>query len=406
MRAETNLKEKTLIKYLSLDNCYGDMKGFIINTKLRERKDFFEVTIYKEERKNLVVSIGDIAILKLEGYEIIRPVGKDFHLSLPKNLLGGKKNGDTIELVIIKICKRGDCIERPNLMVKNNKIDIRYFIPNHTIFGYPIYVIDRGDGYSSVWYSIGGGANHINIKNLIDIEKIAELVGFYFGDGNTSYSVRSFRLNNCESSVLEYCLDILEEIGISRDIAKLQIIYSSDKELNEEIKNKCITFWSKSLKINKNKIVSVNKAKNARETLKYGSARVFIDNTILLEIFLHGLLKGILQRISQPKDDLDKKLLQGFLRGLLAAEGSVYLNKHNSICKIGIAYNPRSRELNLCKKLLKNLGINFGKTHGNELLIYAWPNFKKLYEIDAFKMHKARNEKFIMGFKNHRFSRY
>ena len=322
------------VKYLKLDNCQNCMT---ISTKLRERKDHFVITIYKKDRQNLNTSIGDIIIFKLSNYELIRPVRKDFHISLPKNILKDKNNGNKIKLSILKITKNGISRKRPASMVKNNKIDIRHFIPKKTIFGYPIHIMERGDNSSSIWYSIGGGVRHVNIKNFVDIDKIAELIGFYYGDGSTSKSIRSFRLTNCEPSVLNYCLDVLGDIGINRERFKAQIIYSTNEELTEDIKSKCINSWSESLNINKENIVSVTKADNVRETLKYGSARIFIDNAVLVEIFLHGLLEGILQRITKPKSIIDKRLLEGFIRGLLAAEGSVNLNENGSVVKVGIS---------------------------------------------------------------------
>ena len=219
----------------------------------------------------------------------------------------------------------------------------------------------------------------MNIKKFVDIDKIAELIGFYYGDGSTSKSIRSFRLTNCEPSVLNYCLDILEDIGINRERFKAQIIYSTNKELTEDIKSKCTNSWSGYLNVNKENIVSVTKADNVRETLKYGSARIFIDNAVLVEVFLHGLLEGILQRITKPKSIIDKRLLEGFIRGLLAAEGSVNLNENGSVVKVGISYDPHSNELDLYKNLLKNLNINHGGTKGNELYIYGFNNIKKLY---------------------------
>ena len=388
------------VKYLKPGNSQENMQ---ITTKLRERKDHFMITIYKEERQNLTIFVGDIVLLKLRKYELVRPVKKDFHISLPKNILKDKNNGDKIELYILKIVKKENCLKRPESMIKNDKLDIRHFIPIKTIFDYPICIIERDSDYSSIWYPVGGGVRHINIKNYVNIDKIAELMGFYFGDGSTSQNIASFRLTNSEPSVLNYCLNILEEIGINRKSFKGQIIYSTNKELTEDIKSRCINFWSKSLRISKENVVSVTKAKNIRETLEHGSARIFIDNTVLVEIFLQGLLKGILQKIINPHTLIDKKLLEGFIRGLLAAEGSVNLNKNGSVVKIGISYDPHSNELELYKNLLKNLKINYGGTKGNELYIYGFNNIKKFYEINAFKMHKSRNQKFISGILNHKY---
>jgi len=398
MEKSTTSTGHSRVRYLNLNDYNKSMQ---IITKLRERKDHFMMTIYKEYRKNLDISIGDIIILNLNNYEVIRKIKKDFHISLPKSLLKNEGNGNKIKLFILQISKIGNCFKRPKSMVKNNKIDIRHFIPKKTIFNHPIYIIGRNKGYSSVWYPIGGGAGHINLKNHINIEKVAELIGFYFGDGSTSEGIRSFRLTNCEPSILNHCLDILGEIGIPRNRFKIQIIYSTDKELTESIKSKCINFWSKTLKINK--VVSVLKSKNVKETLEYGSARIFVDSAVLVEVVLHGLLKDILIRITNPKNIADKILLKGFIRGLLAAEGGIYLNKNGSVVKIGISYDPHSDELELYKKLLQNLNINYGGTKGNEFYVYGYNNIKKLYEIDAFKMHKSRNQKFVNGILNHRF---
>jgi len=227
-------------------------------------------------------------------------------------------------------------------------------------------------------------------------------MGFYFGDGNTSFRIRSFRLNNCESSALNYCLDILNELGISRNQIKLQIIYSSDHEINGEVKKRCIDYWSKALSVDKHQIVSVNRSKNKMETLKYGSARVFIDNATLIEILLHGVLNKFIEVTKNPKNEVERKILVGFLRGLLAAEGSVILEK-GSLRKIGIAFNPHSGDVKFYKRILENLGISWNCVHGNELIIHKFENFKKLFEMDAFKMHKKRNDKFLLVFRNHKY---
>lgn len=388
------------IKYLKI-NCHS--KDMQITTKLRDKKDHFMVTIYKEERKKINISVGDILILNVGKDEFIRQVRKNFWISLPKRLLKNKNNNDKINLSIRKLAKIKDCEKRTKNIVYGNKLDIRYFIPRKTRLNYPLYIIERNKDHSSVWYPVGGGARHLNIKNFVNTNKIAELIGFYFGDGSTSKNIQSFRLTNCEPSVLNYCLDALEEIGIERDQCKIQVIYSTNKELTDDIKNRCIDFWSRILNINRKRIVSVTKAKNIRETLEHGSARIFIGSTVLVEILLHGLLKCFLQRITNPQEDVDYQLLRGFMRGLLAAEGCVYLNKQGSLIRVSISYNPHSEELNFYKTLLKNLGIGYGMIKGNELYIPRYKNMKKLFQLNAFKMHELRNQKFIKGFKNHKF---
>lgn len=379
-------------------------KSYKIKTILREREDHFVVTFYKEDRKKLNISLGDILILKINNTELIRKVKKDFHITLPKLLLKDRKHNEEIILEILQIAKQTNCLIRPKEPFQKNKLDLRHFIPKRTKFGHPIYIIERKPNSSSIWYSVGGGVKQVNMHHFVDINKISEFLGFYFGDGTTCSSIRTLRLTNCEPSVLNYCLEILEEIGVSRDKLKCQIVYSTNKNVTDEIKARCINFWSKTLDIHEKQIVSVSESRNVRETLAYGSARINVDNAVLAEIFLHGLLKQILPRIINPQVEQDFQLIYGFLRGLLAAEGAIFLNKNKSVVKIGISFDPHSDELAIYKSLLTNLNISFGKTHANELLIYSHSNFKKLYELNAFKMHDKRNQKFIRGFENHKFS--
>lgn len=374
-------------------------------SKLRDRADHFVSTIYKDDRTKLKISLNDILVLNLNNIELIRVVRRDFHISLPKKLLGKNKHGDIVKIEIVNIVKQEECIKRPEKFLDQNKIDLRFFIPRNSISNRPIYIIDRSENTFSVWYNIWGGVKPVTLKKNINLEELAEFSGFYFGDGSTSEGISSFRFTNSEPSVLNYCLSILEKIGINRDLFKIQIIYSTNKTITEEIHNRCILFWSSTLNISRERIVSVLKAENIRETLPYGSARLFIDNIILVEIFLHGILKYILQKISNPINNEDFILLNGFIRGLLAAEGSPILNENNSIVKIGLSFDPHSDELNLYKHLLDNLNISYGKDKCNELFIYGHDNMMKFYLLDAFKMHDSRNQKFLFGYKNHKFSK-
>ncbi len=367
---------------------------------LRDKKDHFVITLYKKIRKKFNINQDSILLLKINNNELIRmPTKNDFHITIPKRFIN---NTNAISVEIFGVYGKERAKLRDKILFYNNLLNLKAIIPIKTIFGKQIFILEDKD-YVRIWYPIGGGANHIKIKKEIDVVKISELVGFYFGDGSTSKGIRSFRLNNCEPSILNYCLNVLEEIGIARDRFKVQVIYSTNKEeITDHIKKRCIYYWSQILSINKDKIVSVNKSKNGRETLKYGSARVFIDNAVLVEIFLNGILKEFLKIIQKPKNKLENNISAGFLRGLLAAEGSIILRK-NSLSSIGIAFNPHNEDVDLYKNLLSNLGLSWTFIHGNELVIHKFKNFKRLFELDAFKLHDKRNEKFMLGFKNHKY---
>jgi len=381
-----------------------DLDEIRVKTELRDATDHFSVTIYKDKRKEIDLSVGDILIVNVNGKEIIRKLTKSYHITLPKKILEGKRHGDEVNIIIKKNLKESYWSRRPQTITYHSKLDLRYFIPKETVTGFPLYVIPRSKNCSTVGYTRWGPVQQIELQNFVDIDKIAELAGFYFGDGTTCEGIRSFRLTNCEPSVLNYCLEILESMGIERRLCKVQVIYSTNKEiLSEDIKQRCIDFWSKILCLEKSKIISVTKSKNVRETKKYGSARISIDRSVLVEVFLHGVLKNIVKRIRDPQEKIDYRLLRGFIRGLLAAEGSVGLNKHKSVVRVGIAFDPHSDELDIYKDLLQNLDITYNHIKDNEIVIQKYRNMIEFMKINAFKMHDLRNEKFQEGFKNHKF---
>lgn len=357
------------------------------------------ITLYKDIRKKLRIDDSSIIILKINNHKLIRIPNKDFHITIPKKIIKNKDN----KIEILEIHNKNNTKLRDKFLFKGDYTNISAFIPEKTIYGNDIHIIDQKN-YIYMWYSIGGGVKPLKIKKIIELEKLSELLGFYFGDGSTTYSLRSFRLTNCEPSALNYCLNILEDMGIFRTQVKIQIIYSSNKKIDNKTRKRCINYWSKELKINKKRIISVNRSKNKRETLNYGSARIFINNSNLTELFIHGFLKKFIQIIKNPKSKKEENILRGFLRGLATAEGWVDLTKKKSLSRIGLAFNPHSEDLELYKKLLNNLNINFGKRHNNGLPITGINNFKILYELELFKMHKKRNDKFLLGYKNHKFS--
>ncbi len=375
----------------------------IIEVKLRDKKDHYVATIYKDERKKLKIPPESILILGIDGEELIKiPTKSDFHITIPKKAVKGPDK--KIKMEVRGIFDKRASLNRDKEIFIEESINLQSIIPIKNFFGKEIYVLVQKD-YLYVWYPVGGGAGHIRIKRLLDAEKLAELMGFYFGDGNTSRDIRSFRINNCEASTLNYCLEVLEEMGIKRSEFKVQVIYSTNKEvLSEEIKQRCVSYWSRQLKIDKDRIVSVNKSKNKKESLKYGSARVFLDRAVLVEILLHGLLKKIIEIIEHPKSSLEVKMLKGFLRGLAAAEGSASLNKYNSLSRFTLSFDPHSNEAEFYKRLLNNLGIIPGRIHNNELQIQKMSNFRILREMEIFKMHEKRANKFSLGYANHKFS--
>ncbi|HZX12673.1 MAG TPA: hypothetical protein VFE88_04425 [Candidatus Nanoarchaeia archaeon] len=373
----------------------------IVKLQLRDKKDHYAVTFYKEIRNRLGITSKSILLLKIREQILIRIPNVDFAVTIPKKIIVDSTS--LIEIEVIKIYNQEECLKRDNLDIDGEDVQLNALIPTKTVYGKNIFVLDfKGKQY--VWYSVGGGVKPILINKNVNLIELAELIGFFFGDGSTSQSIRSFRLTNAEPSTLIHCLNILERIGISRNLFKAQIIYSSNTEINQQIKEKCIDYWIRILNLNRNQIISVSRSKAKTRSLEYGSARIFFDNSTFLEIMLHGVLKKFIEILLSASNSSERNILIGFMRGLAAAEGYVGLTKLNSLSKLSLSFDPHSTELYFYRILLKNLGVEPAKVRGNQLYIYRISNFKIFNEINLFKFHDTKKEKFKLGYKNHRYS--
>ena len=116
------------------------------------------------------------------------------------------------------------------------------------------------------------------------------------------------------------------------------------------------------------------------------------------------ILQEFIEILLSASNSSERNILIGFMRGLAAAEGYVGLTKLNSLSKLSLSFDPHSTELYFYRILLKNLGVEPAKVRGNQLYIYRISNFKIFNEINLFKLHDTKKEKFKLGYKNHRYS--
>lgn len=375
-----------------------------ILTKIRKSTEQYVFTIYENDRLRLGIKKGDIILFIIEtGEEFLRPIHKDFHVSLPVRLPLHKNVNQNYSVNIKNIFTKQQGLERsPNYFIEN-KVDIRYFIPLKTYSNKLIYIFPRDLQTSIIWYPVGGGAEPITLQNFIQIEQLGELLGFYFGDGSTSEGILTFRITNCEPSTLIHCLKILHQIGLPLEKFKVQIIYSTDKEITQAIQERCIHYWSSQLGFLPTQFVSVTKSNALSESLPFGSARIFFDNTTFVEVILRGLLKGIIPLIENPQCEQDFILLTAFLRGIFAAEGSVSCNGKR-LSRLSLSFDPHSEEKTFYRLLLSHLGIKTSPDKRNEFEIYRRSSFKKFQQIDIFRFHESRNKKFQQGLINYKTS--
>ncbi|MBU3896646.1 MAG: LAGLIDADG family homing endonuclease [Nanoarchaeota archaeon] len=88
------------------------------------------------------------------------------------------------------------------------------------------------------------------------------------------------------------------------------------------------------------------------------------------------------------------------LQGLFAGDGSIELTKKKTIREINFT-NCEEDIRHMMGKLLDVFNIKYkNDVNKKEIRIYGYDNFRKINQLDIFKFHPERNEKFRIGLEN------
>ncbi len=321
----------------------------IISGVVKGRLDKRFTLVRKERARIGDLSKGDILVIEFGGNTIISKVLEDYIISLPRRLLA--KTGSRIRIKILKHMKPQRGLERPNKPFYGNEADLKYFTPKKTVYGKDMFVINDKKRMF-VWFPHGGGIKLTHINRFVEKEKLFEAAGLLLGDGSTE-GVRSIRFTNCQTQPINHFIDIFEAVGVDKNIWKAQIILSRPKKPDHNTMEKCKAFWAKNLKLPKENIKSLSWSRSKGNGSKYGSARIFVDDAALFEIFVNGTINYCTNNI----DKVDEEIL-------------------------GISTIPPSK-------------------NRNEFEIRGWENLLKLFLIDGFKL-SDKNGTFTRGFIYHR----
>ncbi len=348
----------------------------------------------KERARIGRLSKGDILAVDVGGNTIISRVLEDYIISLPRRL--SLKTGSRIRIKILKHIKPQNGLERPNKPFYGNKADIKYFTPQETICGKDIFVINDKKRMF-VWFLHGGGIKLTHINRFVEKEKLFEVVGLLLGDGSTE-GVRSIRFTNCQLKPISHFIDIFGDVGLDKNLWKVQIILSRPAKPRCHTVEQCKAFWAKNLKLPKENIKSLSWLRSKGNGSEHGSARIFIDNAILFEIFAVGIIKYCVNNINR----VDEKTLQCLIRGILSSEGCLSV-VNGVIRRVYVSFDPHSDEKWIFREMFHRLGISTIPLANkrNEFEIRGWKNLLKLFLIDGFKL-SDKNNKFVRGFISHR----
>jgi hypothetical protein len=118
----------------------------------------------------------------------------------------------------------------------------------------------------------------------------------------------------------------------------------------------------------------------------------------------NSVLRYLFDEISKDAEQMlrpNGKFSAAFLRGYLAAEGNVYMQKNNRVCNVTIGFGKRS-EFEMIGGQLTRLGIEFTTSHGAnkertkfypKIDIHKKDSVIRLYETVGFGPNKRRHKR-------------
>lgn len=234
-------------------------------------------------------------------------------------------------------------------------------------------------GRNSFW-------TRLPIEIFID-ENFIEGIGYYIGDGRmrTDKGLSSI---NSDIKTAKFFIKWLEKyFNIKNDTLKINIRLPTENfDINYE-KDK----WSKLLGVERKNITSVKKKYKGKE---HHLPQIEICyHRKISKMVLDKLIPIIKVMCLQNKD-----MSAAYIRGIMAAEGSVKYNEKSHAKSIFLKMKDKT-EIRYLYKLLINLGITpsflFSKQDYEWLvLITGMIDLRKLDKIDVFRLNEKRHEKF------------
>jgi len=238
----------------------------------------------------------------------------------------------------------------------------------------------------------GKRPSSLRMSCYIDInENFFEVMGLYFGDGLKSISgsgSRQIFFANTEPELHIKWINFLEKIDVSRHLMKNQIqIGEKNGKFNE---SKVINYWVNNLNLQKENFnkISIKKGKRSKPN---GILTIAFYNKIFSQTF-RNIYKYGLSNLTE------EKMIIPFLRGLFAAEGSVRINKNNSVHSLGISAGTHGKREQI-KNLLNKIDINsVNNSDRREVQITGYINFLKFKQLNLHTLHPNKKVKFNCAF--------
>jgi len=219
-------------------------------------------------------------------------------------------------------------------------------------------------------------------------EKFIVGLSLYLGEGSRN---RKPKMTNSEPIIINQSIEFFEILGIPISKLKgwLQIHERSRRSIPEVKK-----FWIENTNLEEKNITKsyIKKSSGNGKVKEYGVLHLETGS-----ILLQYLIEKLLSLVTKILDNVSIQQHIYFLQGEFAAEGSVNINKYNSLSSISFT-STKSNERDLIEKLLNEIGIEVHRRDKEfGLLFHGFYNLKKAHMTDIFKYHPERKMKMEKG---------
>ncbi len=231
-------------------------------------------------------------------------------------------------------------------------------------------------------------------------ERTFEVFGLLQAEmGKTNNGCLSF--SNHEPKIINYVINWFEkELELKKDMwqwsVKLNIQEPSDFKYKNEVENKVLDYWLNKTHIflyraYPKKVTYIKNTNNIK--LKF-----YDYGTLVLEYkrnLFSQIIKNIIKKITYEKIlKYDTKLIQGYLRGIIAGEGAVELSKECKKYRVHISVS-KPEEKEIYSKCLYKLGINNINYPGSNLVISKRENNVQLLKKRLMTLSPEKYAKFF-----------
>jgi len=347
--------------------------------------------------KKYGIKLGDVVLAELNDHTFFGYISgtvSSKKITVPLRIFQKLPLGEL--QIKIKILQK----RKPKLLIVRNKIDLYQSLPNRLKhFGWPLAVVNE-DNYIKVW---SPQAHEQVFPRYLELnEELFEVFGLYQGEGYKKTPVGGTRVNFVNSNVglinkVILFFQNIFEISPEKWSAFINYVGDSKEKLNRVI----IDYWSQKTNIPVNNFKRVNYLKGKGiKSAENGTLHIFIPSCVLGEVCLNIL--EIIEKLSLK----NKQYASWFLRGIMAADGSATLQKYKSLRIVELALE-NDHEKYLYTKIFERLciGIKDYSLSSRKLGVSGWDDFFKLAQINVFKLHDIKRDKFLVGLSNHKQTR-